>query len=99
MASYEELRGLVAYTPLRHKIEVAIADVAVDIYGEATPVAERLAWASTALDSPAAVAQRLIHYVLIQNKAQTAATIQGASDAAIKTNIADAVAATVAPAA
>ena len=99
MASYEELRALVSYAPLRHKIEVAVADVAVDIYGEATPVQSRKDWATVALDDPPSVARRLVHYVLIENKLLSVATLESATDATIKSNVTDAVAATVAPAA
>jgi len=98
MASYVELRGLVGYSPLRHKVQVAVMDVAVDIFAEDPPVAERVAWAKSALENPVSVAETLIHYVLIANKGSSVETIQAAGDAAIKTNVAAAVAATVAPA-
>ena len=101
MATYAELRSLVSYSPLRHGIEVAIVDVAVDIFAEGTPVASRREWASEALDSPPAVARRLIHYVLVLNQGNSVEDIKAAADnkTTLKANINAAVDNTVAPAA
>lgn len=99
MASYQELKGLVQDGPLREKIQIAIMDVAYDVFQETTPVAARVTWANAALESPESTERKLMSYVLIANKAATVATIHAADDPAIKTNIEDAVAKTVAAAA
>ena len=99
MATYEEIRGLVEYTPLRHAVQVACVDVAVDIFDENPSDPDRLAWAQSALDSPVAQAEKIIHYVLILNQDSDVSVIKNAATnkTAIKNNVAAAVAAIVAP--
>lgn len=101
MATYVELRSLVSYAPLRHGIEVAIVDVAVDIFDEGTPVDSRREWASAALDSPPTLARRLIYYVLVLNQSSSVEDIKAAAfnKATLKANINTAVDKTVAAAA
>lgn len=99
MATYEEIRGLVEYTPLRHAVQTACVDVAVDIFDEVTPDSDRIAWANAALEDPVGTAKKIIHYVLILNQDSTVETIKNAATnkTAIKNNVAAAVAAIVAP--
>jgi len=95
LATYEELRGLVDYSPLRHAVEVGCVAVAVDIFAETPPVAERVAWANAVLDSPVEQARKIIHYVLLLNEDETVGAIQSAATnkGIIKGNVETAVAA------
>jgi hypothetical protein len=91
MATYAELRDLLRDGRLTPKIQTAIAVKAHAIMQEATPSAERLAWASAALPPTQDAAEKMLAYALAANKALTAAQILSASDAALQAAIDEAV--------
>lgn len=80
MATYAELHTLRSDSALGNKIKVAIAIKAHSILGEATPGANRKAWAEAAIQNPGSVLDTLFNYVLAENKSNTVAQITGASD-------------------
>jgi len=93
MATYAELYNLRQEdAALQSKIVAAAQDYATTVLAEATPVAERKAWAEAVRDSPDK-ALDLMWAVLIANKAFTKAQISGATDASILTAVGDAVSA------
>lgn len=90
MATYAELRGLMADNLLRNKVEGAciVAADAIRIEGdETTNHANRLIWAKRAFTNPGATAKQLLMAVLAANKALTVAAILGATDEQIQTNV------------
>lgn len=92
MATYAELHDLrVNLTPanaaLRSKVATAVTKKAQTILDLAVPTANELNWAQSALATPEAMAGLLFPYVLAANSAATVASIQGATDAAIQTNV------------
>ena len=100
MATYLELHGLRNDPTVGRKVHVAMVEVAYDILNLVpADTAPRIAWAQDAIANPQGAASTFIAYVLIDNKAATVAQILGASDAAFKSNVIDAVAVMVGPAA
>jgi len=96
MATYIELIGAYDDSTLRQKIAVACVIAAETIRTEDPGVpnhTNRVAWAKKVYVSPTNVANEMIWPVLAQNKAQTLASIIGASDANIQTAVEAAVAA------
>lgn len=94
MATLLELADFSAstdYPTLAKKIRVAIAKKAVAIGNLATPTAEQLAWAKDALQFPERVGALIINYVLAANAGATIAQIVAATDAAIETQVGNAV--------
>lgn len=88
MASYIEMHDVRNQQDLVRKIHVAICDVAFDILApESGTTQARSEWAKAAIQRPDSVTPEIIHYVLIANKAFTAAQITGASDANVKTAV------------
>jgi len=90
MATLIELADFAASTDhavLVKKIRVAIAKKAVAIGNLASPTAAQLAWAKSALASPAEAASLIITYVLAANAAATIAQIVAATDTAIETQV------------
>jgi hypothetical protein len=90
MATYTELRSLYADDDLRNKVEVAVVKAAANLLG-GTPTADEQKWAAAVFASPRGVGTQALLYVLAENSGLTVAAIQGATDAAIQTNV-DAVA-------
>jgi hypothetical protein len=92
MATYTELVTLFNNDVLRNRIEVAVIVKAHDIINEATPTAERIAWARSVLSTGSyAEAQSLLKYALAANKAATVQTILGATDEVLSTVVGAAV--------
>ena len=91
MATYNELRSLFGEGSLRNRVEVALCMKVHAILQEATPSAERLAWARTTLSNSYGEADSLLKYALAANAALTTAQLLGASDAALLTAVGAAV--------
>ncbi len=92
MATQTEIAGLIAGNEgLRSRVVAAGIIKATAIVGEATPSADRLAWALGALTAPSRAATPLYNYVLGENSTATVAHIVGASEAAVQTNVDSAV--------
>lgn len=90
MASYPELYGLKNDSALRNRVMVACIIAGEGIMDESgtTPNhANRLLWAASVFANPATEANRMFMAVLAANKDYTVAQIQGATDAAIQTNV------------
>jgi hypothetical protein len=86
MATYTELRSLFSYDVLLNKVEVAIVIAANDLAG-GTPTTAEKAWIEAVFSSPRVEAKKALMAVLAENSGATVATIQGASDANIQTNV------------
>lgn len=92
MATYAELYGLRNNSALRNRVLTACVITAETVMNEVdtTPNhANRLIWAASVFANPASEANRMFMAVLAANKDVTIAQIQGASDAAIQTNVDD----------
>ena len=90
MATYNELFSLMQNSGLRNKIAVAVGVSADGIRTEsdATPNhANRLIWAKSAFEQPMHAAEQVLWSVIIANKDASVAQIQGATDAAIQSNV------------
>lgn len=90
MATYTEMQGIFADATLLAKVSSACIVAADTIRQEATNTANhsaRLAWAKLALDSPSAVAAKMLPAVIAQNKSLTLAQINSASDANLQTAV------------
>jgi len=93
MATYQELfdyRSTVECQNLINRITVAVAIKAEAIAG-GTPTAEQRQWAVEALSNPRSKADSIIGFVLAANAAATTTQITNATDAAIQSNVNDAV--------
>lgn len=91
MATYAELFSLQGDKPLLELITVAVIIAAHGIMVEPSPSAQRKAWASKAFNAPGLEAIRFMPAMLAANAGASVATIQGASDAQIQTNVDDAI--------
>ena len=88
MATYAELSALVSDNEgVRAKVVVAAVIKAKASLDEASPSADRLAYASSALMNPGSVADELFHYVLAANSTATVSQIIGAADTLIQSNV------------
>lgn len=95
MATYAELYTLSLDASLVQRLTIAVAIAAEVIRSESGDVpyhAERVAWAKRALANPDGTARQLLMIALAQNKDLTAAQIAAASDAALQSAVADAIA-------
>lgn len=98
MATLAELQGLFADASLLPKVQAACVLAAEVIRTEAADTPDhtaRMEWAKRALNDPAAEAVWIFKGVLAQNSAFTVAQIQGATDAALKTAVTNAITAFV----
>jgi hypothetical protein len=94
MATYQEMHDLTHNTALLNRVMAAVAVLAEAIRGEAPATAnhaERMRWAQQALRNVDGTARSLMWIVIAQNRAATAAQIEGASDAAVQTAVNSAV--------
>jgi len=94
MATYAELAAIEddpQYNTLRQKIGVASAIKAAAIIDSATPGAEALAWAKSAVAKPLQAGEGLIYYVIASNAGAAVSVIYSASDTAIQAKVNDAV--------
>jgi len=87
VATYEELFALCSDTALKNRVRVACVVAAESIRQEDPGTVERRAWATGVFGNPGQEADRMFWTVLAANKDLPAATIQGASDAAIQSNV------------
>lgn len=90
MATYQELLSVVYDKNLSEKILVAGVVAADVIRLEAPTVTNheaRLNWARKALESPAAMRDKLTYAVLAQNRSATLTAILAADDAAVQTAV------------
>ena len=90
MATLLELRGLLRDNVLHQKVEAAVLIAANAIRVEAAATANhanRLVWAKQAFASPVSKVEGMLSAVLSANASATVAQIQGASDAAIQSNV------------
>jgi len=92
MATYTELSTLQNNRNLMRKISVAIA-VSANTVRQEDPAtgnhANRLVWANEALTNPPGDSQKVLWGILAANKDSSLASIEGASDALIQTNVDD----------
>ena len=90
MATYLELMTLQGDGDLLNRVIVAVAIAADTIRLESagtTNHANRMIWAEKAFSSPIVVGKSAYSAVLAANKDATVTQIQGATDAAIQTNV------------
>jgi len=90
MATYTELFNQGSDSAFRNKVSVAVCVAADAIRVEDVATANhanRLIWAKQALENPRAIAQNMHFAILVANRDFTVAQIQGATDAAIQTNV------------
>ena len=91
MASYVEIRNLFNDSALLNRVAVAVIIAANGILGEGAAPAPRKAWAARAFSSAEQEAKRILMAVLAVNSGASVAQIQGASDAALQTNVDNAI--------
>jgi hypothetical protein len=90
MATYQELFDYIStpeYQDLVNRIAVAVAVKAEDIATSASPTAEEIAWAVSALTAPRSKADAIINFVIAANSGLTIAQINSANDAAVQANV------------
>ena len=90
MATYTELFELRSASTLRNRVAVAMIVAAETIRGEAPATdnhANRLVWAKGVFQGSLGQADDMLAAVVAANKDLSVAQIQGASDAAIQTNV------------
>jgi hypothetical protein len=90
MATYAELYGLKNDSALRNRVLTACVIAAEAVMNEVDTTsnhANRLIWAASVFASPVSEADRMFMAVLAANEDATVTQIQGASDAAIQTNV------------
>ena len=94
MATYLELEDLRTDSVLFSRVRVATwiaAEVVRTESGGTSNHTERLVWAKDVFERPDIRAQQMFFAVLAQNKDNTKAQIEGASDAAIQTAVDNAI--------
>lgn len=92
MATLAELHTLRHESDLLNKVAAACAIKAKSIMDETPPVdAARLLWAEECIADADVKARSLFWYVLAANAGATVGNIQAASDAAIQSNVDDAI--------
>ncbi len=92
MATYEELFGLRNNSALKNRVTSSVVIAAETVMNELDTVpnhANRLIWAKAVFANPSAEADRMFWAVLAANSDASVAQIEGASDAAIQTNVDD----------
>ena len=91
MATYEELFRLSTEKEILNKVSVAAVVKSEGLISAASPTNSQITWANNTLSNPVGRAKILIHYVLAANKDSTEVQIREATDAAVQTNVDDAV--------
>lgn len=86
MATYSEIRDLFFDDALKNKIDTAVIIAANDLL-VGTPTTAQQQWAAHAFSATRTETDKALKAVLAANKASSVAQIQGASDAAIQTNV------------
>lgn len=90
MATLLELHDLFDNSDLIKKVASALL-IAVKTVLDGTPTASDRSYAAKVFSNPHSEAHRVLKFVLAENNAAAVAAITGASDAAIQTNVNDAV--------
>lgn len=93
MASYEDLRGLFAESPLRNRLEIACAVKAREIIESASPPAGALEWAGNVLtpSRTTAEAERMLLYLLAGSESLTVAEIKQSLDTTLQAAVDNAI--------
>lgn len=94
MATYADLVGFYGTTDfdlLRNKVKVAITIKCKAIADDTGASASQQAYAKTAIGNPQSSADTVINYVLAANKDASITQINAATDAAIQTNVDNAI--------
>lgn len=86
MATYTEIRHLFSDSALRNRVDVAVVIAANDLLS-GTPTSADRAWAAAVFNRPRLESQKAFMAVLASNKNASVVAIQGATDAAIQTNV------------
>ena len=86
MATYLELQSLFNDNDLTLRVRAATVIAANNLLSGAPTAADR-AFAASVFASPSGISHQVLMAVLAENKASTVAQIQGASDAALQTNV------------
>jgi len=92
MATYAELYALRNDSALRNRVVTACIMAAETVMNELDTVpnnANRLIWAKAVFANPNAEADRMFMAILAANSGADVSVIQGATDAAIQTNVDD----------
>lgn len=97
MATYEELHNLHSDNDLTLKTQTAVVVAAYDLVKTGTtPTAAEQKWASAVLNNPVEEAKKALRFVLAKNSGRTVATITGATDATLQSNVDEVVSSLVA---
>jgi NAD/NADP transhydrogenase beta subunit len=97
MATYEELHNLQSDNDLTLKTQTAVVIAAYDLVKTGTtPTAAEQKWSAAVLSSPVQEAQKALRFVLAKNSAASVATITGATDATLQSNVDEVVSSLVA---
>jgi len=86
MATYKEIESLMDNTDLLKKVQAAVI-ISAFTYIDGTPSVDERKWSSAVLANPCDEAVKALRVILAKNKAASVATITGASDATIQSNI------------
>lgn len=89
MATYIELhnlRGSSSLSPLRQRINVAIA-IKANTLSKSSPTAAQGAWAKSALANPEASQEIVLNYILAEYNTATTAVIVAATDEQVQTAV------------
>jgi hypothetical protein len=86
MASYIEIRNLFSNSTLRNRIITAVVIAAFN-KTTGSPTAADKAWIDSVLSNPNNAGKKALMAVLAANKDASVASIEGATDAQIQTNV------------
>ena len=88
MATLQELKSLMANSDLHEKVSSALV-IAVQTVLDGTPTVDQQKYAAHVFNNPAAEAKKALMSVLASNSAASVASIIGATDATVQTNVND----------
>lgn len=88
MATLLEIKSLFDDSDLQEKVEAALMIATQEVIDGVTPTNTQIIYAGQVFASPRTESLKAVKYVLAANNALTVAQIQGASDAAIRSNVA-----------
>lgn len=89
MATYlqlQALRGTPSLQPLRDQVQIALA-IKANALAKATPNAAQKAFATTALNNPAAYQETIINYILAEYNGAATSAITSATDAQVQSAV------------
>lgn len=96
MATYTELFELSTTKGFQDRVAFACVKKAQSLLDAATPSTNEVAWAASAIESPASKGIEILRYVLAANSDSTVTQINAVTDAAIQTSVDSAVDALIA---